>query len=173
MLLLVCWAVAWVWAPRFRQSRGPLLVGFGLALAIALPWHFFRLIHGIPAEPFAVQGWWQLERTPVILMAMGREMAAFGQWGALWAVALAIALGWPWLAPRTRDSLGGFFATLLFAGLAAYVGIYVITPRDLAWHLATSLDRLLLHLLPAAVLTVGAGIQAFLEEGDHKNASDL
>lgn len=33
-----------------------------------------------------------------------------------------------------------------------YFFIYVITPRDLEWHIRTSLNRLLLHLWPAVVL---------------------
>jgi hypothetical protein len=35
-----------------------------------------------------------------------------------------------------------------------YFLVYVTTPHDLAWHLETSLDRLLLHLFPAGVLAL-------------------
>jgi len=164
MLLLVCWVVAWIWAPRSRQPRGQLMVAFGLALSIALPWHFFRLIQGIPTEPFAAQGLWQLQRIPVIIMAMGREMAAFGHWGGVWIVAVAVSFSWPWLSRKAGNPVGGFFSAVLLSGLAAYVGVYALTPRDLGWHLATSLDRLLLHLLPAAALVVGTGIHALLAE---------
>lgn len=34
-----------------------------------------------------------------------------------------------------------------------YAMVYLITPHDLAWHLDTSLDRLLLQLWPAAIFT--------------------
>ncbi len=35
--------------------------------------------------------------------------------------------------------------------LAGYVLVYLTTPHDLAWHLETSLERLLVHLWPAAL----------------------
>jgi len=40
---------------------------------------------------------------------------------------------------------------LLLATIGAYCGIYLITPHDPAWHIATSLDRLLHQLLPATL----------------------
>jgi hypothetical protein len=36
--------------------------------------------------------------------------------------------------------------------LLFYLGVYVITPLDLSWHLATSLDRVLLQVWPCLVL---------------------
>jgi len=43
-------------------------------------------------------------------------------------------------------------AVIVLLQLAAYVGIFILTPRDLTWHLNTSLDRLYLHVLPLAFL---------------------
>jgi hypothetical protein len=43
-------------------------------------------------------------------------------------------------------------AALCLCGMAAgYFFIYVTTPQNLAWHIRTSLNRLLLHLWPSAV----------------------
>jgi len=36
---------------------------------------------------------------------------------------------------------------------AGYYGIYLTTPHDLEWHLATSLDRLIVQLWPMVVFT--------------------
>jgi hypothetical protein len=36
--------------------------------------------------------------------------------------------------------------------LAAYFAIYLVTPHDLEWHLKTSFNRLILHILPLALL---------------------
>jgi hypothetical protein len=33
-----------------------------------------------------------------------------------------------------------------------YVSIYFVTPRDLAWHIETSWDRILRQLMPLLVL---------------------
>jgi hypothetical protein len=37
--------------------------------------------------------------------------------------------------------------------MLGYVTIYVITPYDLAWHVRTSLGRLLMQLWPAVLFT--------------------
>ena len=41
---------------------------------------------------------------------------------------------------------------LLAAQMTAYVATYMITNDDLVWHLSTALSRLLLHLVPLALL---------------------
>jgi len=38
--------------------------------------------------------------------------------------------------------------------LAVYLGIYLVTPQDLAWHMNYSMSRLLLHLYPMILLLV-------------------
>ena len=47
---------------------------------------------------------------------------------------------------------------ILITCLIAYSMIYVITPKDLKWHLETSQSRLLLQLMPALVYVVASGI---------------
>ena len=44
---------------------------------------------------------------------------------------------------------------LLCCILAIYIVIYLISPRDLNWHLATSLDRLIVQLSPSLFLILG------------------
>jgi hypothetical protein len=56
--------------------------------------------------------------------------------------------------PPRQPSAVPAIATTLALLLAAYALSYVITPHPLRWHLATSLDRLLLQLWPASVLAV-------------------
>ena len=50
-----------------------------------------------------------------------------------------------------RKSVPGRGAWLVLAWLAGYFAIYVVTPHDLEWHLQTSLDRLLLQVMPVAL----------------------
>jgi hypothetical protein len=56
-------------------------------------------------------------------------------------------------ANRTHRSESRPFLWVLGIMLLGYFFIYVITPQDLAWHLDTSLRRLLLQLWPSAVFT--------------------
>jgi hypothetical protein len=43
-------------------------------------------------------------------------------------------------------------STVISLMLAGYFMVYILTPNDLHWHLATSADRLLLHLCPSCIL---------------------
>ncbi|HMV28853.1 MAG TPA: hypothetical protein PKE23_05675 [Anaerolineales bacterium] len=58
------------------------------------------------------------------------------------------------LVGRSTNRITGLWAlaVIVLIQLTAYFGIFVLTPRDLAWHLNTSLDRLYLHILPLAFL---------------------
>jgi hypothetical protein len=40
--------------------------------------------------------------------------------------------------------------------MMGYFMVYIITPYDLAWHLETSLDRLMMQIWPASVFILGA-----------------
>ena len=74
----------------------------------------------------------------LISMALGFGGCAFGVLGA--------AL---WLQRRRVRVTMSLVAVALI--LAGYVGVYAITPHDIAWHVGSSFDRLLLQLWPAAV----------------------
>jgi hypothetical protein len=167
LLFLVVWAAAWAWAPRYNRSRRPLATGFVVGLAIAAAWHLFRLAADVPSHPYGVRSLSQFARVPEILEAIADQMMTFSRWGPVWVLAGIVVLVWPVLAPPAK-SPGRFFASVLVASLAAVVGFYVLTPFDLTWQLAFSLDRLLMQLLPMAVLVVGAGVGAFLHNGLRK-----
>ncbi len=47
-------------------------------------------------------------------------------------------------------------ATALFLMLASYLAAYLVTPLDLNWHIATSMDRLIVQIWPAMLLTLCA-----------------
>jgi hypothetical protein len=87
-----------------------------------------------------------------IARAYAGQLWQFESWGlSLPAVALAWAAQ---LARRARPPVEARLPALCAALLAlAYAGVYLASfPSDLPYHLAHSLDRLLLHLWPALVL---------------------
>lgn len=62
---------------------------------------------------------------------------------------------------RLKRSGGAFLwplYILFFGQLGAYVLAYAMTPYELDWHIATALDRLLLHLTPLAWLITAAHV---------------
>jgi hypothetical protein len=79
-----------------------------------------------------------------------REMGQWQRWGWAWPfLAGAVLL----LGPRPRTAIATLPRRLLSLSLlacsAAWVTVYVVTPAPQQWHIATSLDRLLLHLFPS------------------------
>ena len=54
------------------------------------------------------------------------------------------------LIPNSRQGIYAI-TTLLFLQLLGYYSIYVITPYNLAWHLNSSLGRLILQVLPLGI----------------------
>jgi hypothetical protein len=154
---------AWLFAPRCGRERAALAAPLAVALTVAAPWQIIRLVAGIDTDPYALRGWESLRRLPTILGAVAGELARFGRWGALWLAAIGSSLPWGRMSARSR--LAAFPATLLWTTIAAYVVVYATTPHDLVWHLATSVPRLLLHVLPAAACLVAVRLETLAESG--------
>lgn len=71
--------------------------------------------------------------------------APFSLFGII--ILTAILLG------RSKEPISRLWTLPAIIGfqLAAYFGIFLLTPQDLTWHLSTSLDRLYLHVFPLAL----------------------
>ena len=88
-------------------------------------------------------------RYGVIASAFAQEVFRTSAWNLLFTLALLAPLCLrPEGSPRERRAVA---AALSLVGLG-YAGVYVLTPHDLAWHLDSSLHRLLLHVYPSLVL---------------------
>jgi hypothetical protein len=93
-----------------------------------------------------------LSRYGTILKALGRQAINFGNWPASLPIGLAlyaIIVGRrPHCIPAKETST---IAIIILLQLVGYMAIYLITPYDLAWHLNTSLARLILQIFPTAL----------------------
>jgi hypothetical protein len=77
-------------------------------------------------------------------------------WGFLWILA-PVALIRTVKCERLKDEFAirlSPFAFLIGAHFAGAAIAYLVTPADLGSHISTSLDRLLLHVAPAALLVI-------------------
>jgi hypothetical protein len=89
----------------------------------------------------------------IILQSFAKELLRFGHW---WIIPGTVAMLAFYLLifrrrkSETRPALHVSALTLLLT-LAGYFAIYLITPRDLYWHLRFSLNRLFLQLWPSAI----------------------
>lgn len=100
------------------------------------------------------------QRWRTVLHAFYLELAPWHSietWGLLWAfVALCIVLFW-----RSRQSMrypSLVVGVLVLLAWTTYTIVYVCTPADLEWHLATSASRLVLQLTPLTLLWVTMGV---------------
>lgn len=161
LLFLVALAAAWVLVGLYRREwtlewrRLPSLA-LGL-LPFMLLVVYFKLNLAPPNDIMEPQGGASTlaklldpERYRIIFREYGHQYLHWGQ-GAmviLTAFLLLMGLKSPFRANRAQQ-VGLVGLVLSFAG---YFAIYAITPRDLYWHLISSLDRLLLHMWPSALL---------------------
>jgi hypothetical protein len=143
---------------RARVDAGPrilaLLVGL---LPFAAAVLFFKLVYAPGNDLVAGQGLSQslerlsdLGRHQLVVKTAGQQLAAIA--GPVGALVLSYTL-LRRSGPARKDwQLGTGAATALSVLLATMVGyylVYVLTPKDLAWHLSTSLTRLIMQLWPS------------------------
>ena len=119
---------------------------------------FKALVAGAPndilsAEP-RVDRLFSLSRYIQVARAFGSELWGFGGWSVSILVLLVICLAALGVAvdPETRPTIYTLLGTLciVFVGLFS---IFIITPYDLAWHLDSTLHRLLLQVWPTFLFT--------------------
>jgi hypothetical protein len=86
---------------------------------------------------------------------------ANGGFALLWA-AFGISSVMNWRRVLTTPARSNMI--LIGAQLIIYLGVYLVTPRDLEWHLRTSIDRVLLHIAPLALWVTGLNVFQLVEE---------
>jgi len=90
-----------------------------------------------------------LNRYGFILSNMAESISTLGRWPvvSLFVVLLIYALLTWFDCPE--PIIVKFVGVAILLQLTGYMAIYVITPHDLAWHVHTSKERLILHIFPA------------------------
>lgn len=138
------WAAAGLMAAGWvgRRDSWRTFAAFApFALAVA--------VHRSLSGPGDIEGGkFVAERVPTVAWAFANATALY--------LGLGAALAWA-LAARSRlrhETLAA--AAVVGAALVGYAGVYTMTPHDLAWHLDSSLDRILLHAWPATLYLVGS-----------------
>jgi hypothetical protein len=138
-------AVTWL----SRGNLGRVVAGsapFGIAIAV------HRQMAGTSGDLVGGQGLETLTRVAdpdrwlQVGWAFANELALY----------LAILAGLVYVLGARGELRRGAIAGAALVGvtLAGYAGVYLMTPHDVAWHLDSSLSRILLHLWPAALYVV-------------------
>ena len=150
-------------AVRVAAAAGAVLV----FLLFALPWRVYADRHGLHAGDFGLPVARVVQELPgrltTVVGAVGLEAFGAGpaagpagahgwvdhqaaSWAGAWFLAAWVLLtGWR----RLAGPAVGAVALVLAAQVAAAVGAYCVTVRDVGWLLASSLDRLMLQWVPA------------------------
>jgi len=91
------------------------------------------------------------ERHAMVLTSFARTLVVLTGWPLL-GVLTAGALASRFVGTHRGAAGAGLAALVLAIQLLGYYGVYLITERDLAWHLGTSNLRLFVQLWPSALL---------------------
>jgi len=152
------------------EGRGarPFIAFVVIAIALALPWQIYKLNLNITAHEdarisvaYAIKG---ISRLPRIFaffkLIMFEKTPLFNFTWYLYV--LGALLNWRGFFRRPLVYLN----ILLFGQFAAYVFAYMVTVLDLNFHLATSCERLVLQLVPLAMLITALNFKEFLSIGE-------
>jgi hypothetical protein len=150
---------------RRGSSAGALPLFAGLALGLA-PVVGFKLLFA-PGNDLLAAPWGprlaqlvDLGRHRIILAALGRDLLHFGEWQPAPFLAMLLPFA-AWRKPRPPLGTVTLVATIVGLMLAGFYLVYLLTPQDLAWHLDTSLVRLLLQLWPLVLFGWGLALPEF------------
>jgi hypothetical protein len=153
-VLWACFVLVAVWCLRreWRVAAALALPGFVTIVA----WRIFLAASALtPPETFlpltleTLQA--NLPRVPALLHRLGEELLSIRRWSLLWPLA-AIALG---TLAVTRRRVALPLALAIAVPLALYLVPYIFTAlRPYEMHVETSIDRLVLQIVPVAVLAL-------------------
>jgi hypothetical protein len=147
---LVPLVVAAEYRKRALVAAGAIVLAFG-------PWVAFTSSHGLTGDvtrPPLEAGHIDpdrdpIERVPTVVEELGYRATKVTDWGVLVPMSLVAAAA---VRFRPRAVVAG--AVLAFG---AWVAVYLATPFEVDWHLATSADRVLIAPLGLLALAAGAG----------------
>lgn len=144
-----------------KKQRHRLPVLAGILCAIVAPWLIYKMYFNITSGGYTDNIHFaiirnNINRLPFILKNMGVHM--FGDIALFnftsYAYVAASIINWRVFFRRPLLLLN----LMLLSQFAIYIFIYMISPYDIAWHLNTSFDRLILHLTPLAMLITATNV---------------
>jgi hypothetical protein len=157
VVISIVWWLSW---PGLRRRAGQiwpgLLIGAGLGLGLTLAFKLTLappgdlLMHNPPARMFS--NFLDLSRWGQIVGWVTAEPFVLKHWLG-WLLPVTIAAGWKgWRDFRNGGRMAPLVVLIVVAQWLAFMAVYLVTPRPLAWHLATSYHRLMFQLWPVLVL---------------------
>lgn len=143
----------------------PIFVWAAFLVSGMLAWKVMVDQHHVPSEFFGTSLRSQLGQLLPKAKVVFRYVAhfMFGSSTALLVLILSLLSMGIAIAGKNRSLL--LVWVLVCLQFASYMVIYLISPRDLNWHLATSFDRLVVQLCPLMFVAFGLTIVAVEPRG--------
>ena len=160
---LVSWVVMIIFTIRDSKRSSIkarwLLCGlyFLIQFVVQLPWLIYRAYFHLSNDVvnqnalIASLHWSTVKRLGPIFYQYQTQIFGVRNWNIVWITLLVV------LALRGKAIMKADSRYLLFPILSCiliYTIIYLITPRDVVWHLKTSVSRVFLHFLPVTLLLI-------------------
>ena len=169
---LVVLALAAGTEKRFHHSDywRRILIYTGIIIVVLIPWLVFRMTINTPNDLInrknieSVFQWETFNRVKTIFYYYQSHLFNLKNWNLLWLAALGLVLF------RFRRIIQSDQRYILLAALmtfSIYTAAYFVTSYDVAWHLRTSVSRLMVHIVPLVVF----GFACVYVEINHKEQS--
>jgi hypothetical protein len=170
ILLAAVLTLLWLRPPRLARRLALLAWPLGGLLLGYLPWRLFARSHGIETGSDHILGFY-FQQLFQALPALGLALMNPTLFGILWPTAgLALVLSGKKIFTTPILFLVLFLGGNFLAILLAYA-VAPTSPAEFHLYLRATLDRLLLHLTPAAVLLLGEGVKELML-GELRPAAD-
>lgn len=150
----------WVYRPRTRERMLSICM-----LAGAAPFVLLAALHksAVPLANDLVDAWGSGALTHLLDPARWAQVgSAFAKlltrWGNGLVFFLPLIVWWWRRTDRPTDPIARWWGIALALVLLGFAVVYVTTPLELAFHLRSSLDRLLAQLWPSFVIVVLRGM---------------
>lgn len=152
-------------AGSFFRGRRPLFA-ISILFAVFTAWWLFKANLHLKSDIINIGAFEGLsagkacKRIMAIAYEYQKHVFGFKKWNLMWIAFLYFVI------VRFKGLFRGcrYIIIPLGAILSVYTAVYLITPHDIDWHLATTASRLLIHILPLAVFFIAFNVSNMHDE---------
>lgn len=141
---------------KVKNFKKGVILFLVFMILFILPWQVYKEIHGLKGDLFIKETFSitrfirNLNRIPIILYEYQKQFFDFKRWNLIWALFLSSFL---MNFKRFFSYRLKYISVSLILVLCLYALVYIIiTPKNISWHLSTTVSRLFIHFVAIVVL---------------------
>ncbi|HEY3313269.1 MAG TPA: glycosyltransferase family 39 protein [Anaerolineales bacterium] len=153
LLILVCTVLIFFFLAGTGKIRNITKYAAGLAipLVVVMFYKFSIPVSNDLLAPGDIPQLLDWHRYIFILSSLADSVPSLGQWPVVSLVVVLLLYALLVWFEYPEPLIVKFIGLALLLQFAGYFAIYVLTPHDLAWHILTSKERLMLQIFPASL----------------------